>query len=84
MNAPVVVTDPETIYLGDNGRALCGAHLGATGRFTGRDLSGQALFPITSAVLESNPEAAEIACETCGRTPDTNVRVNARGQLTYD
>ena len=30
-----------TIYLVDNGAAYCEAHLGATAKATGRDISGQ-------------------------------------------
>lgn len=59
----------ETIYLTDNGRAVCGEHLGATARMTSHDLSGQPIEPIT-------PELARIcqaeygyipACEDCGK-----------------
>jgi hypothetical protein len=31
----------DTIYMTDNGAALCGAHLGVSAKTTGRDLSGQ-------------------------------------------
>lgn len=37
----------ETIYLGDNGRAYCGDHLGATASATMRDLSGQQIEAVS-------------------------------------
>lgn len=61
--------DNDTIYLGDNGRALCGRHLGMSARFTGRDLSGQKIMAITPE-LAALPECADIACETCDLHPN--------------
>lgn len=61
-----------TVYLTDNGAAYCGAHLGATARSTGRDISGQPIMPVTPDVLR---EAQTILpgyvpkCETCGKEP---------------
>lgn len=64
---------PDQIYLGDNGRAFCGALrcAGSTAYYTGRDLSGERVHGI-------EPEDADYmlnvlkspipACETCGRT----------------
>lgn len=57
-------TDPGGIYLTDNGRALCGEHLGASARFTGRDISGQEIYRVTPADVR---EWGPVCCETCGR-----------------
>lgn len=58
----------HTVYLGDNGRALCGAHLGCTAKHTGHDLSGQRILPVTGKVLaEAVVLGISIACEECGR-----------------
>lgn len=60
----------ETIYLGDNGRAYCGDHLGCTAKHTGRDLSGQPIMAITPDMMDE-PGVDLIACEQpgCGRKP---------------
>ncbi len=59
---------PDTIYLTDNGRALCGAHLGSSARYTGRDISGQPILPLTPAdVRESVADGWHPSCETCGK-----------------
>ena len=59
-----------TIYLCDNGMALCGAHLGTTARYTGRDLSGQPIEPVTPEVArEARNMGWDVQCEQCGRTP---------------
>ena len=60
---------PNTVYLGDNGRANCGKHLGATAHMTGHDLYGTPLMALTPEVVRDNPEAAEIGCEICGIKP---------------
>jgi len=58
------------VYLTDNGRALCEEHLGASARFTGRDLSGQSIYPVTAADVEYvRTLGAELKCETCGALP---------------
>lgn len=58
-----------TIYSTDNGRTLCGKHLGSSAKATGHDISGQAIAPI-------GPDEAQYAkatfgyipeCETCGK-----------------
>lgn len=59
---------PEAVYLCDNGECLCGDHLGASARFTGRDISGQPILEITPDLLREVPT---VACETCGRKPST-------------
>lgn len=55
------------IYLTDNGRALCGRHLGATSRATGRDISGQPIHRLTDADQRYARQAfgAAIPCEQC-------------------
>jgi hypothetical protein len=66
------VTQDDMIYLGDNGRALCGAHLGVTARYTGHDLSGQAILPVTpDALAEAREMGWTPRCETCGREPSS-------------
>ena len=55
----------NTIYLGDNGRAYCGAHLGYTAKVSGHDLSGQALLAITPDILAE--VQYRLACEQCGK-----------------
>ena len=55
----------QMIYLTDNGAAYCGAHLGMTAKTTGRDLSGQAILPVTPEVAAE--AGYEIECEQCGR-----------------
>jgi hypothetical protein len=64
------ITD-TTIYLTDNGAALCGAHLGNTARTTGRDISGQPILEITPDIAaEYEKEYGEpLSCETCGAQP---------------
>ncbi len=65
---------PTAIYLGDNGRALCGQHLGMTARYTGRDISGQSIQRVTvfDCISEGIASAA-FTCEQsgCNRTPQT-------------
>jgi hypothetical protein len=65
--------DSDTIYLGDNGRALCGEHLGCSASMTGRDLSGQEIYPITPEDVRYCRESGlpEITCETCGKRPSS-------------
>jgi hypothetical protein len=58
----------EMVYLTDNGRAVCGAHLGQTAKATGHDLSGQEILPCTPDVVrEAKAEGWEISCEDCGK-----------------
>lgn len=64
----------STIYLTDNGAALCGEHLGTSARYTGRDISGQPIQPVTPEIAaEMNRELAPyglaVSCERCGKTP---------------
>lgn len=52
------------LYLGDNGRAFCGAPrcAGVTASITGRDLSGQRV----AEVSEKDARRYGLRCETCG------------------
>ena len=62
----------STLYLGDNGRCLCGEHLGTSARYTGRDLSGQPIMAITPEIAkEAQQMGAPLECEQprCGRKP---------------
>lgn len=59
------------VYIGDNGRTLCGEHLGATAKFTGRDLSGLNLYrvkpsDVVAAGICNTPDL--YSCEECGRS----------------
>lgn len=54
-----------TVYLTDNGAALCGEHLGNSARMTGRDLSGQAIMEVT-------PEVARQSVAEFGYVPRTS------------
>lgn len=62
---------PTTIYFGDNGRALCGHHLGAQAQSTGRDLSGQRILAVYREDILSDanmaPYVDNVRCETCRR-----------------
>jgi hypothetical protein len=58
----------EALYLTDNGACLCGAHLGASAKFTGRDISGQPIELVTPAhVREALSIGCPLSCESCGR-----------------
>lgn len=69
------------VYLTDNGAALCGAHLGFTAKTTGRDVSGQAIMPLTpDAVAECERAYGYTpSCEQCGRKPSTLHLVTTAG-----
>jgi hypothetical protein len=54
-NGMEVVLVPNVVYFGDNGRAFCGAHAGASAKFTGRDLTGQKVVRAPKG----------FKCETC-------------------
>lgn len=59
-----------TIYLTDNGAALCGEHLGTSAKYTGRDISGQPIEPVTPAMVREATELGwEVKCEHCGKRP---------------
>lgn len=63
--------NPRSIYLTDNGRALCGAHLGSSAKHTGRDISGQEIMEVTPEIAElSKTDFGYVpSCETCGAEP---------------
>lgn len=68
----------NALYLCDNGRCLCGRHLGASAKHTGRDISGQPILRLdTDAIAYYQQEfGTEPACETCirpSRTPGKSV-----------
>ena len=69
--------NPDTIYLCDNGAAYCGAHLGASARFTGRDISGQPIYPVRPEDVRENDALGypAIRCEQCGKTASRLVTV---------
>jgi len=64
--------DDSALYLGDNGICLCGAHLGMTARFSGRDISGQRVYRLQPEDdAEGRKMSAEFQgfkCEVC-KTP---------------
>ena len=63
-----VLANDATIYVGDNGAAYCGAHLGATARYTLRNLSGQPLMEVTPELAaESAADGFPMVCECCGK-----------------
>lgn len=64
--ARAFAVDPAAIYLTDT-RALCGAHLGASARTTGRDISGQPIHRLTKADQQYAEQTygARIPCEQC-------------------
>lgn len=54
------------LYFTDNGRVLCGQHLGASARLTGRDLSGQRITRTTREDAEDfRAMGLTLACEVC-------------------
>ncbi len=66
-----------TLYSCDNGAIYCAAHLGATAKATGKDISGQSIVVLTAAdvtdalaqhgvVLRCEQCGAEYACSICG------------------
>jgi hypothetical protein len=58
----------EAVYLTDNGRAVCGDHLGSSAKHTGYDISGQEIMLVTPEMaLESRADGWTIACEDCGK-----------------
>ena len=68
--------NPDTIYLGDNGRAFCGSLrcAGATAYYSGRDLSGQRVAPLAHphevrAAIEAGLTCGGLKCEGCGKEP---------------
>jgi len=62
----------SSLYLGDNGMCLCGAHLGSTARRTGRDISGQPIMRVRPNDL-ADGGVDSVTCET----PSCRVTVKA-------
>ncbi len=65
-------TEPDSVFVTDNGRLLCGADLGASARFTGRDISGQRIERVSPEYAAAyNRDLADIGvvccCEACGK-----------------
>lgn len=63
----VPVLEDRFLYETDNGAILCGAHCGVQARYTGRDLSGREVVPLTPAevALFCRLHGVSEACETC-------------------
>jgi hypothetical protein len=65
---PRAVVDDDALYLVDNGAVLCGAHLGSSARYTGRDISGQAIHRLNVFDLcTAKSEGWTVRCEVCGK-----------------
>lgn len=65
LTLPVPATT-AVLYFTDNGRVLCGQHLGSSARYTGRDLSGQLITRTTQEDAEDfRAMGLTFACETC-------------------
>ena len=62
--------DESALYLGDNGICLCGAHLGMTPRFSGRDISGQRIYRLAQVdANEGRKMSAEFQGFRCEHRP---------------
>lgn len=60
------VLQDGVVYLGDNGQAICSCCAGYSAKFSGRDISGQAVLKVTANdLLEVGAES--MSCE-CGKT----------------
>lgn len=67
--------DDAAVYLTDNGRALCGEHLGQTAKATGRDISGQKIMVVAGPMLGDCAAIGFVpACEQCGKKPQRGAR----------
>ena len=62
-------THPDTLFLTDNGACYCGSHLGASARFTGCDISGQAILQVTPEIAKQSVDGfgMVLKCEQCGK-----------------
>ena len=58
-NPPILLI--HRLYITDNGAVLCGKHCGASARWTGRDISGQEVQPLTEAEAKEHG----FRCEGC-------------------
>ena len=66
-----ITINPDSIYFGNNGIALCGDHLGNCARETGRDLDGRRIEEVTVKVL-SELGGWVPSCERCGKEAKTS------------
>ena len=65
---PAFHGDDHAVYFTDNGAMLCGAHLGSSARYTGRDLSGQPIKRVTvQDAVDLAAMGCEAKCEHCGK-----------------
>ena len=74
MKEPRSVLRDGWLYIGDNGRMLCGRHSGMSARYTGRDISGQKVARVKAEEVaaycaETGEDPSIFACEDCGRRP---------------
>ena len=62
-----------TIFLIDNGRALCEHHLGVSASMTGRDISGQPIMRLSPDDVRDSirDDKWHPACEVCGTKAST-------------
>ena len=68
MTAVSPTVKPDALYFVDNGACYCGAHLGASARYTGRDISGQRIQRATRVAAALFAAAGlRLACEACGK-----------------
>jgi len=60
-----MVTD-RGLWWTDNGAVLCTDHLGSCARYTGHDISGQAIEPVTAQQIATLArDGLNVQCETC-------------------
>lgn len=66
-----VPLNENTLYIGDNGWVTCGKLrcAGMTVHFTGHDLSGQRVDPISHPADVRAAIAESVKCEMCGLEP---------------
>jgi hypothetical protein len=57
------VLKDDALYIGDNGRVYHGRCSGMSARFTGLDISGQKVEPVTQYEIQADPELWK--CERC-------------------
>ena len=56
----------NALFFTDNGRVLCYKHLGAAAKYTGRDISGQAIERVTEEHMdEADALGHTLSCEDC-------------------
>lgn len=68
--------DPAAHYFTDNGAVLCGDHLGASAKYTGRDISGQPIERVTPEdVRDAKAMGWEVQCEHCRKPASLLVSV---------